>query len=82
VISLVWLNVPLAILVFVAIVAIPMWMTFRRPEGHPDYSEARAHFRTKAAGATLRPTVPGRRHSGAPAAVRSHAEGADRRTRV
>lgn len=107
--SLVWLNIPLAILVILAIVGIPMWMTFRRPERHPDYSEARAHFRTKAARArgeavmigshvlagserrrtwpgtlrpAARPTVPGRRHSGAPAATRSHAQGADRRTRA
>jgi hypothetical protein len=47
--SLVWLNIPLAILVVLAIVAIPLWMTFKRPERHPDYAEARAHFRTKTA---------------------------------
>jgi hypothetical protein len=96
--SMVWLNIPLAILVVLAIVGIPLWMTFRRPERHPDYSEAHAHFRTKAARArgqavtlgghvlagqerprtypsTIRPTVPGRRHSGVPAAARSHAQG-------
>jgi hypothetical protein len=47
--SMVWLNIPLAILVILAIVAIPVWMTFRRPEQHPDYAEARAHFQTKTA---------------------------------
>jgi hypothetical protein len=47
--SLVWLNIPLAVLVIVAIVGIPMWLTFRRPEKGPDYADARAHFRTKAA---------------------------------
>src|ERR1022692_3874972 len=87
--SLVWLNIPLAILLILAIVGIPLWMTFRHPERHPEYGEALAHFRTKAARAkgeavtvgehvlagperrrtrpgTLRPSVPGRRHSGAP----------------
>src|ERR1022692_4964802 len=47
--SLVWLNIPLAVLVILAIVGIPLWMTFRRPERHPEYAEARAHFRIKAA---------------------------------
>jgi hypothetical protein len=103
--SLVWLTIPLAVLVILAIVGVPLWMTLRRPERHPDYAEARTHFRTKAARAkgeavtvgehvlagperrrtspgTIRPTVPGRRHSGAPAAARSHAQGADQRTRA
>jgi hypothetical protein len=103
--SLAWLNISLAILAILAIVGIPMWMTIRRPESHPDYSEARAHFRTKAARArgqavtlgghvlagperrrtrpgTIRPAVPGRRHAGVPAAPRSHAPGADQRTRA
>ena len=47
--SLVWLNVPLAVLVVLAIVGIPMWLTFKRPEKGPDYADARAHFRAKAA---------------------------------
>ena len=104
--SLVWLTIPLAVLVILAIVGIPLWMTFRRPERHPEYGEALAHFRTKTARAkgeavtvgehvlagperrrtrpgTLRPSVPGRRHSGAPAAAaRTHAQGADQRTRA
>ena len=45
--GLVWLNVPLVVLVFLAIVGIPMWLTFHRPERHPDSTEARAHFRAK-----------------------------------
>jgi hypothetical protein len=102
--SLVWLNIPLAILVFLAIVGIPLWMTFKRPEKGPDYADARAHFRTKAARASGQavtvgghvlagaerqrrhpgtiPAVPGRRHSGAPAATRSHASGARQHTRA
>ena len=47
--SLVWLNIPLAVLVILAIVGLPMWLTFKRPEKRPDYADARAHFRTKAA---------------------------------
>jgi hypothetical protein len=46
--GLVWLNVPLICLVVVAIVGIPLWLTFKRPESHPDYGEARAHFAAKA----------------------------------
>jgi hypothetical protein len=46
--GLVWLNVPLIVLAFAAIVGIPLWLTFSRPEGHPDYTEARAHFLAKA----------------------------------
>ena len=50
--SAVWLNIPLAVLVILAIVGIPLWMTFRRPDWHPDYAEARTHFQTKAARAS------------------------------
>jgi hypothetical protein len=102
--SLVWLNIPLAVLVILAIVGIPMWLTFKRPEQGPDYADARAHFRTKGARARgqavtvgghvlagperprLHPgtisTVPGRRHSGARSAARSHVPGAEQRTRA
>jgi len=46
--GLVWLNVPLIVLAFAAIVGIPLWLTFSRPETHPDYAEAHAHFLAKA----------------------------------
>jgi hypothetical protein len=46
--GLVWLTVPLMVLAFSAIAGIPMWLTLRRPETHPDYAEARAHFLAKA----------------------------------
>lgn len=46
--GLVWLNIPLIVLAFAAIVGIPLWLTFSRPETHPDYAEARAHFMAKA----------------------------------
>ena len=45
--GMVWLNVPLVVLLFLAIVGISMWLTFNRPERHPDYAESRAHFRAK-----------------------------------
>lgn len=47
--GLVLANIPLAILVILAIVGIPLWMTFKRPETGPNYSQARAHFGAKAA---------------------------------
>jgi len=46
--ALVLANFPLAILVMLAIVGIPLWMTFKRPETAPDYSEARAYLGAKA----------------------------------
>jgi hypothetical protein len=46
---LVWASLALAALFFGAWYAIPMWMTFKRPERDPDFSEARAYLRAKAA---------------------------------
>ena len=46
--ALVLANFPLAILVVLAIVGIPLWMTFKRPESAPDYAGARAYVRVKA----------------------------------
>jgi len=46
---LVWASLALAALCFGAWYGIPMWMTFKRPERHPDFSEARAYLRAKAA---------------------------------
>jgi len=45
--ALVLANFPLAILVMLAIVGIPLWMTFKHPETAPDYSEARAYLGAK-----------------------------------
>jgi hypothetical protein len=42
-------NFPIITLIVAAMVGIPLWMTFKHPHRHPDYSEARAHFRAKAA---------------------------------
>lgn len=77
---LVWVNFPLAVLAFLAIVGIPLWMTFRRRETAPDYTEARAHFRAKAdspyAGtAADRPARTGRPAARQPAGSRPMAPG-------
>jgi hypothetical protein len=89
--GMIWLNVPLVVLVFLAIVGIPMWLTFNRPERHPDYAEARAHFRAKErrgqiSSEAARRSAPGlaaaRQHATAVAAVpgrRHSAPGAGRR---
>ncbi len=46
---LVWANFPLAVLFLLAWVGIPLWMTYRHPERHPDHAEARAYYRAKEA---------------------------------
>lgn len=45
---LVWANFPLMFLVAAAIIGIPMWMIFKRPDRAPDHSEAHAYLRAKA----------------------------------
>ena len=42
-------NFPIIALIVLGIVGVPLWMTFKRPNKHPDYAEARAYFRAKAA---------------------------------
>ena len=46
---LVLASLALAALFFGAWYGIPMWMTFKRPEQRPDFSEARAYLQAKAA---------------------------------
>ncbi len=70
--GIVWLNVPLVVLVFLAIVGIPMWLTFKRPEHHPDYAEARAHFLAKERRGRIS-TEAARRSAPGLAAARQHA---------
>ncbi len=41
---------PIALLIVLAIVGVPLWMTFRHRYARPDYREARAHYRAKQAG--------------------------------
>ncbi len=47
--ALILANFPIAALIFLAIVGIPLWMTFKRPETAPDYTEARAYQATASA---------------------------------
>ena len=42
-------NFPVIALIVAATIGIPLWITFRHPHRPPDYSEAGAHFRAKAA---------------------------------
>jgi hypothetical protein len=46
---IVWASLALAAVFFGAWYGIPMWMTFMRPEGQPDFAEARAYYQAKAA---------------------------------
>ena len=46
---LVWASLALTVLFFGAWYGIPMWMTFKRPERHPDFAEARSYLRARAA---------------------------------
>ncbi len=40
-------NWPIALLIVLVIVGVPLWLTFRRRHHAPDYREARTHFRAK-----------------------------------
>jgi hypothetical protein len=42
-------NWPIALLIVLVIVGVPLWMTFKRKHARPDYRDARAHYRAKAA---------------------------------
>ncbi len=42
-------NFPLIALIVAAMVGVPLWITFKHPHRRPDYTEARAYFRAKAA---------------------------------
>ena len=42
-------NFPIIALIVAAMIGIPLWITFRHPHRHPDYSEAHAYFRAKTA---------------------------------
>ena len=37
-------NWPIALLIIVAIVGVPLWLTFRRKHVRPDYRDAHAHY--------------------------------------
>lgn len=41
--ALVLANFPIAFLIFAAVVAIPLWLTFKRPDRAPKVAAARLH---------------------------------------
>ena len=53
--ALVLANFPIAALIFAAIVGIPLWLTFKRPDRAPRFSAA---VSGSTAGATYRPADP------------------------
>lgn len=42
-------NFPIIALIVAAMVGVPLWLTFKRPDRQPDYAEARAYFAAKGA---------------------------------
>ena len=40
-------NWPIAMVIVLVIVGVPLWLAFRRRHHAPDYGEARTHFRAK-----------------------------------
>jgi hypothetical protein len=86
-------NFPIAFLIFAAIVGIPLWLTFKRPDKAPHYGQPATAQRATALAAASRPAghlatarqhaaartpVPGRQHAAAP---RTAAPGAGRPAR-
>jgi hypothetical protein len=62
--AVVWANILLTLPFLIAFIAIPLWMTFQRPETAPDHAEARAYLRTRyafASALTSRRSVPAER---------------------
>jgi hypothetical protein len=56
-------NWPIALLIIVAIVGVPLWLTFRRKHVRPDYRDAHAHFEAKESGSGTGEYVPADRVS-------------------
>jgi hypothetical protein len=46
---LVWANFPLALAFVLAIVGVPLWMTFKHPQTPPDHAQARTYLAAKRA---------------------------------
>ena len=58
--GVVWANVVLAIPFLIAFIAVPLWMTFRRPNIGADHTQAHSYLRAKAALAAAEASAPGR----------------------
>ena len=56
-------NWPIALLIIVAIVGVPLWLTFRRKHVRPDYRDAHAHYEAKESGSGTGEYVPADRVS-------------------
>ena len=56
-------NWPIALVIIVAIVGVPLWLTFRRKHVRPDYRDAHAHYEAKDAGTGTGEYVPAERVS-------------------
>ena len=54
-------NWPIALLIIVAIVGVPLWLTFRRKHVRPNYHDAHAHYAAKEAGTGTGEYVPAER---------------------
>ena len=63
--AVIWANVLLAIPFLIAVIGVPLWMTFKRPQTVPDHSQAHAYLRSKAAFAEAGAVTPTHVTSGA-----------------
>ena len=85
--ALVLANFPIAALIFAAMVGIPLWLTFKRPDRAPAYGRVtpRANVPSGAAGpgtarkhVAAHTPVPGRMHATAQRTARRHETAAQR----
>ena len=42
-----WLNIPLAAVIFLAVVGVPLWMVFKHPDTGQEIAEAAARHRAR-----------------------------------
>lgn len=45
--TMLWINIPLALLFIAAVSGIPMWLIIRHPDRAPDHSDARSYLRAR-----------------------------------
>ena len=45
--AVVWANILLTLPFLIAVIGLPLWLTFHRPETAPDHAQARAYLRTR-----------------------------------
>jgi hypothetical protein len=87
--ALVLANFPIAALIFAAIVGIPLWLTFKRPDKAPQFSAATSGAQSVPAYRAASPAtarqhvaahtpVPGRVHATAQRTARRHETAAQR----